>query len=62
MGIRVGHPKLSLCNKSERNPVGVVRVTAPSVFTSRMAARPPLIIGVHRLTSLGYLNIIKMNR
>ena len=33
--------KLSLCTKFERNPVGVVRVTAPSVFTSKMAARPP---------------------
>ena len=34
-------PKLSLCSKFERNPVSVVRVTAPSVFTSKMAARPP---------------------
>ena len=38
MGIHVGHPKLSLCTKFERNPVGVVRITAPSVFTSKMAA------------------------
>ena len=37
MGIYVGPPKLSLCTKFERNPVGV-RVTAPSVFTSKMAA------------------------
>ena len=42
MGIHVGHPKLSLCTKFERNPVSVVRVTAPSVFTSKMAARPIL--------------------
>ena len=41
MGIHVGHPKRSLCTKFERNPVGVVRVTAPSLFTSKMAARPP---------------------
>ena len=34
-----GPPKLSLCTKFERNPVGVVRVTAPSVFTSKMAGR-----------------------
>ena len=34
-------PKLSLCTKFERNPVGVIRVTAPSVFTSKMAASPP---------------------
>ena len=27
MGIHVGPPKLSLCTKFERNPVGVVRVT-----------------------------------
>ena len=39
MGIHVGHPKLSLCTKFSRNPVGVVRVTAPSVFTSKMAIR-----------------------
>ena len=32
MGIHVGHPKLSLCTKFERNPVGVVRVTSPSVY------------------------------
>ena len=38
MGIHVGHPKRSLCTKFERNPVGVVRVTAPSLFTSKMAA------------------------
>ena len=31
MGIHVGSPKLSLCTKFERNPVGV-RVTAPSVY------------------------------
>ena len=37
MGIHVGHPKRSLCTKFERNPVGV-RVTAPSLFTSKMAA------------------------
>ena len=28
MGIHDGYPKLSLCTKFERNPVGVVRVTA----------------------------------
>ena len=38
MDIHVGPPKLSLCTKFERNPVGVVRVTAPSVFASKMAA------------------------
>ena len=38
MGIHVGHPKRSLCTKVERNPVGVVRVTAPNVFASKMAA------------------------
>ena len=38
MGIHVGPPKLSLCTKFEKNPVGVVRVKAPSVFTSKMAA------------------------
>ena len=27
-----------LCTKFERNPVSVVRVTAPSVFISKMAA------------------------
>ena len=27
MGIHVGHPKLSLCTKFERNPVSVVQVT-----------------------------------
>ena len=37
------HNKRSLCTKFERNPVGVVRVTAPSLFTSKMAARPPFI-------------------
>ena len=37
MGIHVGHSKLSLCTKFQRNPVGG-RVTAPSVFTSKMAA------------------------
>ena len=41
MGIHVGPPKLSLCTKFERNPFGVVQVTAPSVFTSKMASRPP---------------------
>ena len=35
MGIHVGPPQLSLCTKFERNPVSV---TAPSVFTSKMAA------------------------
>ena len=35
-GIDVGHPKLSLSTKFERNQVGVVRVTAPSVFTSTL--------------------------
>ena len=34
MGIHVGPPKLSLCAKFERNPVGVL-VTAQSVFTSK---------------------------
>ena len=38
MGIHVGPPTLSLCTKFERNPVGDVRVTAPSVFTSKMTA------------------------
>ena len=33
--------KRSLCTKFERNRVVVVRVTAPSLFTSKMAARPP---------------------
>ena len=41
LGIHVGHPKLSLCTKFERNPFGVVRVKGPSVFTSKMAASPP---------------------
>ena len=41
MGIHVGPPKLSLCTKFERNPVSVVRVTAPSVLTSKMAAGRP---------------------
>ena len=36
VGIHVGPPKLSLCTKFERNPFGVVRVTA--WFTSKMAA------------------------
>ena len=35
MGIHVGPPKLSLCTKFD--PAGVVRVTAPSVFPSKMA-------------------------
>ena len=30
MGIHVGHPKLSLCTKFERNADSVVRVTAPT--------------------------------
>ena len=38
MGKHVGPPKLSLCTKFERNLVSVVRVTAPSVFTSKMVA------------------------
>ena len=39
MGIHVGPPMVSLCTKFKRNPVGVVRVMAPSVFTSKMAVR-----------------------
>ena len=35
---KANYNKLSLCTKFERNPVGVVGVTAPSVFTSKMAA------------------------
>ena len=38
MGIHAGPPMLSVCTKFERNPVVGVRVTAPSVFTSKMAA------------------------
>ena len=30
MSIHVGPPKISLCTKFDRNPVGGVRVTAPS--------------------------------
>ena len=34
--------KHSLCTKFEQNPDGVVQVTAPNVFISKMAARLPL--------------------
>ena len=33
----------------ERNPVGVVRVKAPSVFTSKMATRPPFVNDIKNL-------------
>ena len=49
MGIHVGHPKRSLCTKFERNPVGVVRVTAPSLFTSKMAAQAAILNDIKNL-------------
>ena len=49
MGLHVGPPKLSLCTKFERNPVGVVRVTAPNVFTSKMAAWAAILNDIKNL-------------
>ena len=49
MGIHVGHPKRSLCTKFERNPVGVVRVTAPSLFTSQDGRQAAILNDIKNL-------------
>ena len=57
MGIHVGHPKRSLCTKFKRNPVGVVRVTAPSLFTSKQRrSQVSLVGGADRIPGGGWQN------